>query len=115
MSHICLFVLFLAIAVQISDCENSGINIDCTPSAPGSDKTRLLFIEETAEKIIIKSINDINKIIRRIIRHQDPLAIFSKISLLLLQVIQSFYNAIYKKRVQMLKEMDILGRKECKC
>jgi len=59
MSHICLFVLFLAIAVQFGDCENSG-NIDCTPSAPGSDKTHLSYLEKEAEKLEIKFENKKN-------------------------------------------------------
>ncbi|EFN63988.1 Phospholipase A2 [Camponotus floridanus] len=50
MSRLCLFVFFLGIAIQFGDCENSGNNIDCTPSKPGSDKTHLSFLEKEVIK-----------------------------------------------------------------
>jgi hypothetical protein len=49
MSRIYLFVLFFGIAVRFGDCENNNIygnDIDCTQSAPGSDKTYLSPIEK---------------------------------------------------------------------
>lgn len=53
MSRLCLFILFLGIAVQFGDCENNYNNfeVDCAPSKPGSDKTRLSFFENIAEKL----------------------------------------------------------------
>jgi len=55
MSRICLFVLFLGIAVRFSDCENRENNIDCTESAPGSNETHLT----TGEKQLADAINGI--------------------------------------------------------
>lgn len=49
MSRICLFVLFLGIAVGFGDCENSGNNKNCTKSVPGSDETHLTWFEKIIE------------------------------------------------------------------
>lgn len=52
MSRLCLLILFLGIAVRFGDCENYNIyENDCTPGAPGSEKTRLSRKEKTLKGI----------------------------------------------------------------
>lgn len=46
MSRLCLFIIFLGIIVRFGDCENN--NKNCTPSAPGSDETRVSGLEKIA-------------------------------------------------------------------
>ncbi|XP_029155239.1 phospholipase A2-like [Nylanderia fulva] len=63
MSRLCLLILFLGIAVRFSDCQNYNIygnDVDCnTPSAPGSEKTRLTYTETLLEGI--NSLNPFKK------------------------------------------------------